>query len=107
MAGALRYAVLRAFSFIEDPEPPGRKESEERGRGAQEGGREASRARFSWREALADAAIIAGLNFFSTLCAIGAAQIACAPLEALLAASIAAGFGFFSTLAVKRGLKKH
>jgi len=63
--------------------------------------------RFDWMNALYDALIIAGFNFFSTLAGISAAQIITDPVKHLLAAGISAGLGFFTTLAVKRGLRNH
>lgn len=62
--------------------------------------------KFSWKDALLDALIIAGWNFFGTLMGIHATQIITDPVKTLTAAAIAAGFGFFSTLAAKRGLSK-
>ena len=60
---------------------------------------------YPWKEALIDALIVAGMQFFYTLAGISAAQIVSEPIKALLAAGISAGLGFFTTLALKRGLK--
>jgi len=61
---------------------------------------------FNWRDAVFDAIIIGGLNFFTTLSSMSMLQIHTAPLDALLAGIISFGLGFFTTLAVKRGLRK-
>ena len=60
---------------------------------------------FDWQGAIADALIIAGMQFFYTLAGMSAAQITSDPVKTLLAATISAGLGFFTTLALKRGLK--
>jgi len=86
------YRIARAVSFLQLLNDGG-------------GGSGRGRRRFNWRDALADAAIIAGLNFFSALAGISATQIITEPIKALLAACVSAGLGFFSTLAFKRGLK--
>jgi len=92
---ALADTLLQAFSFV-NPRPKIRPQIGDNG--GEEG--------FRWREAVLDALIIAGLNFFSSLSAMSATQIARNPWVAILTALIAAGFGFFSTLAIKRGLKR-
>jgi len=60
----------------------------------------------SLRDQLINAAIMAGLGFFSTLTSISATGIIADPATTLLAACIAAGFQFFATLAIQRGLYK-
>lgn len=105
MALDMRMALLRAFSFVGDPEISSNKDVGDEGQNIPDAQGTGTPRRFNWKEAVADASIIAGLNFFSTLSAIGATQITSNPWEAVLAALIAAGFGFFSTLAIKRGLK--
>jgi len=82
--------IYRAFSFVHNERSPAQGERE----------------KFNWSEALLDALIIAGLNFFSCLSALSVLQILENPLQALVAAIISAGFGFFSTLAIKRGLRR-
>jgi len=57
-----------------------------------------------WPEALINAAIMAGVAFFSTLASLGATGLLADPLKGLLSAGIAAGLTFFSRLAVERGL---
>lgn len=61
--------------------------------------------KFSWREALADAGIVAGFNFFYTLAGISVARITEDPYKSLIASLISAGLGFFTVLMIKRGLK--
>jgi len=59
---------------------------------------------FDWEGAIIDAAIIAGVTFFSSL---GAGTITGIPTStAIVAASIAAATQFCITLAIKRGLRK-
>ena len=59
---------------------------------------------FDWEGAIIDAAIIAGVTFFSTL---GAGTVTGVPTTmALMGASIAAATQFCITLAIKRGLKE-
>jgi len=60
---------------------------------------------FNWADALADAAIMGGMTFFTTLGGLGVAGLASDPKATLLAAIISAGAQFFAVLAVKRGLK--
>lgn len=57
---------------------------------------------FDWKNALADAAIIAALGFFGSLTA--SALVGGDGVTTCLAAGITAGFEFFTVLAVKRGL---
>jgi len=90
MVVSISSVIYRAFSFVNN------------GKSSESGEHE----KFSWSEALLDAAIIAGLNFFSCLSALSVLQILENPLQALVAAIISAGFGFFSTLAIKRGLRR-
>jgi len=59
----------------------------------------------SFKEALINAVIVAGFNFFSTLAGISVAKIVTEPNKALIAAGIAAGLGFFGRLMVERGAK--
>ena len=59
---------------------------------------------FNWRDAIIDAAIIAGVTFFSSL---GGMVLAGIPsLEICFPAAIAAGTQFCLTLAIKRGLRE-
>lgn len=59
---------------------------------------------FDWPGAVVDAAIIAGVTFFSTL---GAGTVTGVPTTmALMGASIAAATQFCITLAIKRGLRE-
>ena len=59
---------------------------------------------FNWRDAIIDAAIIAGVTFFSSL---GGMALAGIPsLEICFPALIAAGTQFCLTLAIKRGLRE-
>jgi len=55
---------------------------------------------------LANAAIIAGYTFFSTLAGLGVTQAVKDPITALAAAGIAAGVAFFTSLITQRSLKK-
>ena len=89
----LRVIVLRALSFVHITN----NNKNSRGGGDSEG--------FDWKSAIADALIIAGLNFFSTLSALGSLNITRNTGQAILAALVSAGLGFFTTLAIKRGLK--
>ncbi|RLG61380.1 hypothetical protein DRN86_00085 [Candidatus Geothermarchaeota archaeon] len=61
--------------------------------------------KFNWKEAVIDALIVAGFNFFYTLAGISTAQIITEPVKVLVAGLVSAGLGFFSTLAIKRGVK--
>lgn len=57
---------------------------------------------------LINAAIMAGLGFFTTLAGIGAAGLLSDWKTGLLAASIATGLEFFVALTIQKGLvKKH
>jgi len=56
-------------------------------------------------ESLINAAILAGLAFFSTLGGNAAVGLLAEPKAGLLAAAIAAGIAFFARLAIERGLK--
>jgi len=58
----------------------------------------------SLQDQIINAAIMAGIDFFSTLASISAAGIIVDPARSLLAAGIAAGLGFFMALAIQRGL---
>jgi len=57
------------------------------------------------QEALVNAAILAGLGFFTTLGGMGAVGLLADPKLALCAAAIAGGLQFFARLAIERGLK--
>ena len=83
MALGIKERIYRAVAIVSDPDPE----------------------EFNWRSALADAGIVAGMQFFYTLAGISAAQVISDPIKALVAALISAGLGFFTTLALKRGLK--
>lgn len=61
---------------------------------------------FDWKDAIADAAIMAGISFFGTLAGIGATGITTNPITGFLAAAIAAGSEFCAILAIKRGLRE-
>lgn len=59
---------------------------------------------FDWKDSAADAAIIAGLTFFTTL---GATHVSGIPsVQACVASAIAAAGQFFLALAIKRGLRE-
>ena len=60
---------------------------------------------FDWDDALIDAAIAAGVTFFTTLGGLGVAGLLDDPTRALLAAFIAAGGSFFTWLAMKRNIE--
>lgn len=60
--------------------------------------------RFDWKNALADAAVMAALTFFTSLGGMGATGIP--TLQSVVAAGIAAATQFFALLALKRGLVK-
>jgi len=92
-------ALYRAFSFVETKTIYAVKERV--GENTQQ-----AMESFNWRDAVFDAIIIGGLNFFTTLSSMSILQIRTSPLDALLAGSISFGLGFFMTLAVKRGLRK-
>lgn len=95
---SLATRIARALSFI----PPVRA-SDNRPRVI--GETDKSRG-FDWKSAVADALIVAGLNFFSALAGLTATQVVSNPVKVLVAAGISAGLGFFSTLAFKRGLRE-
>jgi len=57
------------------------------------------------QESLVNAAILAGLGFFTTLGGLGAVGLLADPKLGLCAAAIAAGLNFFARLAIERGLK--
>lgn len=59
---------------------------------------------FDWKDALIDAAITAGLTFFTALG--GTVIIGAGSQDAFKVAAIAAAGQFFAFLAVKRGLTK-
>jgi len=65
-----------------------------------------SENRRSMKDALINAAIVAGFNFFCTLSGMTVAQIVRDPAQALVAAGVAAGLGFFARLMIERGLKR-
>jgi len=58
------------------------------------------------KDQAANAAIIAGFNFFTTLAALGATGLLGDPQTGILAAAISAGLGFFASLFTQRGLQK-
>ena len=60
---------------------------------------------FDWGDALADAAIMAGLTFFTTLGGLAVTDLLKNP-AAWLSAGIAAGAQFCAILALKRGLRE-
>jgi len=60
----------------------------------------------SLRDQLINAGIMAGVDFFTTLGALGATGLLADPVRGLIAGAIAAGSGFFVTLAIQRGLYK-
>jgi len=88
-------AIYRAFSFTIYVAKEGVEENTQQ-----------AMESFNWRDAVIDAIIIGGLNFFTTLSSMSILQIHTSPLDALLAGFISFGLGFFTTLAVKRGLRK-
>ena len=57
-----------------------------------------------WKDAVINAAVLAGFNFFATLAGMAVSQIIQEPVKALIAAGVAAGLGFFSRLMVERGI---
>jgi len=62
--------------------------------------------KFDWGDAVADAGIMAGVTFFTTLTGISVSGLMKSPLEGLMASGISALAHFFTILAVKRGLIK-
>lgn len=58
----------------------------------------------STADVLTNAAIMAGLNFFTTLAAMGATGLLADLKTGLLGAGISAGLSFFLSLAIQRGL---
>jgi hypothetical protein len=67
-------------------------------------GRRKADGSFDWKNALIDSAIVAGVDFFTTLGGLGVAGLFADPTKGLIAAGISAAAGFFFTLAVKRGV---
>jgi len=59
---------------------------------------------FDWINAIADASVMAGLTFFTTLG--GTSAVGIPTIQACVASAIAAFGQFFLTLAVKRGLRE-
>jgi len=59
-----------------------------------------------WRDQLINAAILAAIDFFTTLAAVGAVGLIQDPALTLTAAGISAGLSFFVALAAQRGLIK-
>jgi len=59
-----------------------------------------------WGDMIINAAIMAGLGFFTTLASMGAVGLITDPTASLAAAGIAAGMEFFLSLALQRGLLK-
>lgn len=66
-------------------------------------GRNTANGTFDWTDAIADAAIVSGLTFFTAL---GGSAIFLEPSKAVISATISAGGQFFLFLALKRGLRK-
>lgn len=97
------HALLRAFTFI-----PNRIKGAVKQTDKEKEKREAALPAviFDWKAAVADATIIAGMNFFATLSSMSIVQIRTSREDAFLTAFISAGLGFFTTLAIKRGLSK-
>jgi len=62
--------------------------------------------KFDWGDAVADALILAGVSFFTSLGALGVSGLLTNPLQGLLSAGISAGANFCIILATKRGLVK-
>jgi len=60
----------------------------------------------SWKDQLANAGIIAGSNFFTTLAGLQVTGMTQDPQTALIAAAVSAGLGFFASLITQRGLQK-
>ena len=59
---------------------------------------------FDWKDAIYDAAIVAGATFFTTL---GGGSVAGIPTrEAVIASAISAAAQFFVWLTIKRGLRE-
>lgn len=61
---------------------------------------------FDWSDAFADASVMAGSSFMSTLAGLGATGLLGNPQMAVCACIISAGCQFFTILALKRGLIK-
>ena len=59
-----------------------------------------------WKDQIANALIVAGFNFFSTLAGLQVTALTADPATALAAAFVSAGLGFFASLMVQRGLKR-
>jgi len=89
--------IYRAFSFTETHIYAVKEKAES----TQQAGES-----FSWRDAILDAIIVGGLNFFTTLSSMSILQIRTSPLDALLAGTLSFGLGFFATLSIKRGLRR-
>jgi len=60
---------------------------------------------FDWGDAVADAAIMAGLTFFTTLGGLAVTDLLRNPVG-WISAGISAGAQFFAILALKRGLRE-
>jgi hypothetical protein len=69
-------------------------------------GRNNENGSFDWKDAIIDAAIMAGCSFFAVLVGLGAVGLLENPRIGLLAAGIAAGAQFCAVLAIKRGLRE-
>jgi hypothetical protein len=61
---------------------------------------------FDWSDAFADASIMAGSSFMSTLAGLGATGLLGNPVQGICACAISGGAEFFIILALKRGLIK-
>lgn len=66
----------------------------------------AQAAKTDGKNALINAAIVAGLGFFSAFAGILSTGIVSDPVAAFIAAGTSCGLQFFTSLAVQRGLKK-
>ncbi len=67
-------------------------------------GRRKADGTFDWKNALIDSALVAALDFFTTLGGLGVAGLFADPTKALVAAGLSATAGFFATLVAKRGV---
>ena len=59
---------------------------------------------FNWKDAILDAAIVAGATFFTTLG--GGSAVGIPTREAVIASAISAAAQFFVWLTIKRGLRE-
>lgn len=63
-----------------------------------------SEPKFDWNDAFADAAIMSGSSFFSTMAGLGVMGLWGDPVKGFCAGFIAAGVQFFAILSLKRGM---